>query len=46
MTELTDDEREDYEERAAIMEYDGKLDREEAERAALEDVKKRRTQDA
>jgi len=32
--DLDDDERENYEERAAIMEYDGELDRADAERAA------------
>ena len=31
---MTEAEREDYEERAAIMEYDGGLSREEAERQA------------
>jgi len=30
--------QEEYEERAAIMEYDGNLPREEAERLAKEDV--------
>ncbi len=32
---MTDDQREFYEERAAILEYDGGMTREEAERAAL-----------
>jgi hypothetical protein len=32
---MTPEQREDYEERAAIMEYDGKLERSEAERRAL-----------
>ena len=32
---MTPEQREDYEERAAIMEYDGKLERPEAERRAL-----------
>ena len=31
---LTDDQREAWEERAAIMEFDGELSREDAERAA------------
>lgn len=31
---MTDDQRERYEERAAIMEYDGGMSREDAERAA------------
>ncbi len=31
---MTEDEREAYEERAAIMEYDGMLSREEAEKQA------------
>lgn len=39
---LTDDEREHFEERAAIMEYDGGLAREEAERLALVEVVARR----
>lgn len=38
---LTPDEREDYEERAAIMQYEAGLTRHEAERAALEDVLRR-----
>lgn len=32
---LTEDEREQYEERAAIMEYDGRLSRREAELASM-----------
>ncbi len=36
-------EKDEYEERAAIMEYDGGLSREEAERLALEAVMGRRT---
>lgn len=39
---LTPDERVDYEERAAIREYDGGLSREEAEAAALADVLRQR----
>jgi len=35
---LTPEQREDWEERAAIMEYDGAMSREDAERLALEDV--------
>jgi hypothetical protein len=40
--ELSEDEREDFEERAAILEYDGQLSRYEAEKMALEIVKKKR----
>ncbi len=36
---MTPAQREDYEERAAIMEYDGKLTRAEAERLARRCVK-------
>ena len=36
--DLTDDEREHYEERAAIREHDGRQSRADAERGALEDV--------
>jgi len=39
---LTPAERETYEERAAIREYDGGMDRDEAERAALADVRRMR----
>ena len=39
---ITDDERMDFEERATIMEFDGELPREEAERRALEIVLNRR----
>ena len=39
---LSDSEREDFEERAAIMEYDGGLNIEEAEQYALERVIKNR----
>ncbi len=35
---LTAEQREAYEERAAIMEFDGELPREEAERRALDNV--------
>jgi len=35
---MTEDQKEAYEERAAIMEYDGGLSREEAERLAYEEV--------
>ncbi len=35
VADLSPDEREEYEERAAIIEYEGKLPRAEAERAAL-----------
>ena len=41
MDGLTEDQREDYEERAAIMEHDGGLSREEAEAMAMEIVKQR-----
>lgn len=37
--ELTEDERERFEERAAIMEFDGGMSREDAERSAYADVK-------
>jgi len=39
---LSDSEREDFEERVAIMEYDGCMSREKAERLALECVLNRR----
>lgn len=39
---LTHEERYRYEERAAIMEYDGGLPRAEAERLALEEVMRAR----
>ena len=38
LCDLTDDLRERYEERAAIMEFDGGLPRWEAEKLALQDV--------
>ncbi len=38
LASLSDAEREEYEERAAIMEYDGGLPRAEAERMALERI--------
>jgi hypothetical protein len=38
---LSVSEREEYEERVAIMEYDGGLSREEAERLALERILKK-----
>lgn len=38
MFDWTDDEKERYEERAAIMEFDGGLPRAEAEKLALQDV--------
>lgn len=37
---MTPDQRDEYEERAAIMQYDGKMDRETAERLARECVLK------
>ena len=42
--DITPDEREEYEERSAIIEYDGKVSREEAERQALEIVMRRRSE--
>jgi hypothetical protein len=39
---LSESERADYEERAAIREYDGGMERQEAERAALQDVMRAR----
>ena len=41
LASLSEAEREEYEERVAIMEYDGGLSREEAERQALEIIKER-----
>jgi len=35
---MTDDQKENYEERAAIMEFDGGLPRQYAERLAMQDV--------
>lgn len=40
--DLTEDERERWEERSAIMQYDGGLSREAAEAAAMVDVVQRR----
>jgi hypothetical protein len=37
---MTDDQREAYEERAAILEFDAGMTREEAERLAMEEVMK------
>jgi hypothetical protein len=42
LSTLSDDERMEYEERAAIMEYDGGLTRVEAERRALERILERK----
>lgn len=42
LSQLTEDELELWEERAAIMEYDGGLSREEAEREAFDDIVMRR----
>lgn len=42
VAKMTEEERMDWEERAAIMEYDGGLDREAAERAAYLDVKRQK----
>lgn len=39
---MTDNDKDHYEERAAIREYDAKYPREEAERLAMEEVEKRR----
>jgi hypothetical protein len=38
LSQLTEDEREHFEERAAIREYDGEMSREEAEQAAWKDI--------
>ena len=35
MTELTQDQREEYEERAAILEFDGHMQRQDAEKEAM-----------
>ena len=43
LNQLSRDEFERYEERAAIMEFDGGLNREDAERLALDDIKGRRS---
>jgi len=43
MCDMTPEEKEEFEERAAIMEYDGALSREEAESEALAIVLKKRT---
>lgn len=40
--ELTDHEKEIYEERAAIREYDGNMPRKDAERMALKDIERRK----
>lgn len=40
--DLTDNERDAYEERAAIMEFDANFTRREAERRAMQEVMKRR----
>ncbi len=40
--DLTENERDAYEERAAIMEYDANLSRYEAERRAMKEVEKKR----
>lgn len=42
LASLTEDERIDFEERTAIMEYDGGLSRDEAEKRGLERVLNRR----
>ena len=42
VADLSEDEFEFYEERAAIIEYDGGLQREDAERMALDEVISRR----
>jgi hypothetical protein len=38
LSQLTEDEREHFEERAAIRQYDGEMSREEAELAAWYDI--------
>jgi len=45
MVDLTEHEREIYEERAAIMEYDGGLNRLDAEKEALKHVYTRRAEE-
>lgn len=42
---LAPDQREEFEERAAIMQYHGGMSREDAERLAMERARKRRAQD-
>ena len=42
MENMTPSEREEFEERAAIMEFDGGLSREDAEREALECMRQKR----
>lgn len=44
MISLTEQEKELFEERSAIMEYDGGLSREQAEKEALQDVYTRRAE--
>lgn len=39
---MTEDQREHFNERAAIMQYDGGMTREEAEKAAIQEVVRRR----
>jgi len=46
VADLDEDERDRFEERAAIMEYDGGLPRAEAEQLALEDVMRTRARKA
>ena len=41
-SDLTENERDAYEERAAIYEYDANMSRREAERKALQDIEKKR----
>lgn len=40
---MSEDEKEFFEERAAILEFDGGLSREEAEQRAMEELKARNT---
>lgn len=39
---MTEDQREHFNERAAIMQYDGGMTREDAEKAAMQEVVKRK----
>jgi hypothetical protein len=44
--DLTDHEREIWDERAAIREYDGNMPRKDAERMALKDIERRRVNES
>lgn len=45
ISEMTPDFREDFEERAAIRQFDGNQKREEAEQAAMKEVRRKVDQD-